>query len=514
MSDSPSWGGQEDQPPHGQPSGQQPGWQQPGQQQPGGQPQGEPGTVPAGSGGLPRYPAPGDVPPSGYWTPPGYAGPGYGAGQPPYGSAGQPGSGQPGYGSPGYGAPGYGTPSYGPGGYGNPWGAPPPAAAPGGVPLRPLALGDILSGAFTLIRQNPVATLGIAAIIETIAAVFTTLVSWAEQRAAGQLRTTITPSSTPTQVSHAIGSFFTSFLPYFGLTLVLLFLFEGVLTGMLTGALGEGLLGRKISLGDAWRKARVASVIGVSLLTGLIFFALWVPFIGIAILLAVAHAGAAAGVIIFLGFAATGCVSLWIVIRLSLAVPAVVLESAGPATALRRSWALARGSWWRIFGILLLTVIIVFLVTAVIEIPFNIVAGIVTGRGASGMFGLGAAATAPSLVYLVIGAIGTIVATSCTRPISAGVTVLLYTDQRIRKEGLDLALAQAGLASVPGQPQQPGQPGQYGQPGIGADGLPIADPWQVRDATGYPPAGGPGYPPAGGTGSQPPGPGSGSPSAW
>jgi hypothetical protein len=49
---------------------------------------------------------------------------------------------------------------------------------------------------------------------------------------------------------------------------------------------------------------------------------------------------------------------------------------------------------------------------------------------------------------VAIGAIGSIVAATCTRPISAGVTVLLYTDMRIRKEGLDLALNQAAQAQA------------------------------------------------------------------
>ena len=42
------------------------------------------------------------------------------------------------------------------------------AAPPGGVPLRPLALGDILNGAVTLARRNPAATFGLAAIVMTI----------------------------------------------------------------------------------------------------------------------------------------------------------------------------------------------------------------------------------------------------------------------------------------------------------------------------------------------------------
>ena len=67
----------------------------------------------------------------------------------------------------GYGQPGYGQP--GPAG----WNA---APAPGGIPLRPLALGDILNGSVTLARRNPAATFGLAAIAMTIYGVIVTVV--------------------------------------------------------------------------------------------------------------------------------------------------------------------------------------------------------------------------------------------------------------------------------------------------------------------------------------------------
>src|SRR5690242_10225867 len=41
------------------------------------------------------------------------------------------------------------------------------APASGWIPLRPLGAGDILSGSFTLIRQNPAATLGLTASVIT-----------------------------------------------------------------------------------------------------------------------------------------------------------------------------------------------------------------------------------------------------------------------------------------------------------------------------------------------------------
>ena len=47
----------------------------------------------------------------------------------------------------------------------------------------------------------------------------------------------------------------------------------------------------------------------------------------------------------------------------------------------------------------------------------------------------------PSVLAIVISTIGSIIACACTRPVGSGVTVLLYADLRMRKEGLDLHIA-------------------------------------------------------------------------
>ena len=188
--------------------------------------------------------------------------------------------------------------------------------------------------------------------------------------------------------------------------------------------------------------------------------------------LVVANAGVAALVLGIVGGLATLVLTIWISIRLTLALPAVVLEGVGPAEALRRSWQLVQGTWWRVFGITLLAGIVVAFIGGILQFPFSIVASLAGGSGGlTTMFhagSTGAAAAAPTVLSLAIGAIGSIIAATCTRPISAGVTVLLYTDMRIRKEGLDLALNQAAQARGltgdefrnlwrPGQPP-PGQP--------------------------------------------------------
>ena len=47
------------------------------------------------------------------------------------------------------------------------------------------------------------------------------------------------------------------------------------------------------------------------------------------------------------------------------------------------------------------------------------------------------------MASVIIAAIGSIIASTVTAPISAGVVVLLYTDLRMRREGLDLTLRTA-----------------------------------------------------------------------
>ena len=393
-------------------------WNQPGQPPGYGQPPPGYGQPPPGYG----------QPPPGYGPPPSGQPPGYGQ-PPPYG---QPPYGQPPYGQPGYGQPGYGQPA---------------APAPGGVPLRPLGVGDILSGAFTLIRRNPVATLGLAAIIQTCYGIASAFLSFQELSATHQLSVSLSGAPTDTQAAHALGQFAASFAPYAAIQFALIFVFQTVLTGMLTGALGHGLLGHKVTIGDAWRIARVPVVILVSLLVPLIAIAIWVPVVIIVVVSAVANLAVLTVVLAVVGFLAALVLTIWISIRLTLAVPAVVLEGAGPVDALKRSWQLVQGSWWRVFGVTLLAGIVVAFIGFILQLPFSIVGSLAGGGGGfPTMFNPGSSAVAtaaPTVLSVVIGAIGSIVAATCTRPISAGVTVLLYTDMRIRKEGLDLALNQA-----------------------------------------------------------------------
>src|SRR5215472_2329483 len=168
----------------------------------------------------PWFPPSGE--PGGYIPPP----------PPPPPGAGQPGPpGQPRwYGPPAGQAPpgGYGypppPPGYGPRPYG-PWQQ--QAPKPGVIPLRPLSVGELLDGAFTSIRRNPKATLGIAAVLLTFSAVITTAVSLLLVHFVGSVTLpTAGQTLTTAQATRLLEHFTEVFVPVVALTTVLGFIVD------------------------------------------------------------------------------------------------------------------------------------------------------------------------------------------------------------------------------------------------------------------------------------------------
>jgi hypothetical protein len=458
-----------DQPGHGPPGQGQTGQHQPGQGQ---TEQGQPWFPPPGQQG--EYgPTP---PPYDYGQPVGSA-PGYGqaAGGPP--GYGQPPGSPPGYGQPAgstegygqhpgsqpYGPPpgsqGYGQhpgsqPGYGQPGYGQPaggaWPTPVPSAPkPGVIPLRPLVVGEILDGAFSSIRQNPKATLGLSAILMTIAGVITTTITLIMRGLIGGIsQPNLGPNATSTEVWHFIGRVLAVLGAPALVSIVLAILMQSILAGLLTAVIGRGVLGHRITAGEAWRIAapRLPAVIGAAFAVVGILVGLW-ALLGL-VLLGLYLAGAPTALIVglgVLGFFPVLVLTIWFGVMLTLATPAVVLERQGPLQSLRRSWRLVSRSFWRVFGILLLAGLIVAIAGGILQFPFAIASG-ATAFGSGALSGNG-----PGVVSTLIGAVGGIVASTVTRPIAAGVIVLLYVDMRMRKEGLDLALqTAAGSEQAPG----------------------------------------------------------------
>ncbi|WP_086784362.1 saccharopine dehydrogenase NADP-binding domain-containing protein [Streptomyces caniscabiei] len=154
----------------------------------------------------------------------------------------------------------------------------------------------------------------------------------------------------------------------------------------------------------------------------------------------------AAGVVVvpamaFFGGLGAFVLTVWLMIRFSLASPALMLEKQGVRKSMSRSVKLVRGSWWRVLGIQLLATIIAWIVASIVVIPFSFAGAALDGDGLSGFLATGG--TALGWTYLVISGVGAVIGSTLTFPISAGVTVLLYIDQRIRREALDLELGRA-----------------------------------------------------------------------
>src|SRR5690348_2390531 len=114
------------------------------------------------------------------------------------------------------------------------------------------------------------------------------------------------------------------------------------------------------------------------------------------------------------------------------------LEKATVTTAMRRSWRLTGRSFWRVLGILLLTGIIVSIGQAAISFPLSALSSL-PGAGQDNPYeNLGTVFT-----QLLITGVGSIVAGAVFYPFSAASSALLYIDLRMRREGLDVRLAQA-----------------------------------------------------------------------
>ncbi|MFD4139428.1 hypothetical protein [Streptomyces sp. NPDC058572] len=343
--------------------------------------------------------------------------------------------------------PGPPPPGWGGGRPGSGWGMP-PAAKPGVIPLRPLGVGEILDGAVSTLRAHWRTVLGVTITVSVITQICSILV----ERYLLPEPPDVDPDATPSEALEQSLESMQASLIALGPTLLITVIGTLLTTAVLTVVISRSVLGRPVTLSDAWREARprLPQLLGLTLLVP--FMCAGIMFVGVLPGLLIGGAGIALSVAG--GIAACGVI-VWLWIRFALASPALMLERGGVITSLRRSAKLVQGTWWRIFGILALTVLLTFLVTMIIAIPFTIIGFAADSQSLSDLF----SGNNPDFgwPFLIITGIGSVIASSITYPISAGVSVLLYIDQRIRREALDLELARA--AGVSGYGSEP--PGNH-----------------------------------------------------
>lgn len=263
-----------------------------------------------------------------------------------------------------------------------------------GPRLRPLDFGEILDVAFTLYRRH-FSTFFLTALLPNlpIAAFWAYLGSVAGSGAGA-----------PEEMSALAGVGTVLMAPYSAVAAI-------VVWAALVHQTSRAMTGGAVSLGDGYRRALRR------------FF----PLLG---------AGIVAMVLIGLGFMLFIVPGVLIALMFFAVVQAVVIEEEGPLSALGRSRELAREGWARIFGVLFVTWLIVFLPTMAVFGGLGFLAAMVPGM-AEGMTG-GAVNAGVQALSVAVGAL--------TTPYMVASLVVLYYDRRVRKEGLDLELAAEQLS--------------------------------------------------------------------
>lgn len=136
-------------------------------------------------------------------------------------------------------------------------------------------------------------------------------------------------------------------------------------------------------------------------------------------------------VLVVVGFAlliVPGIIILTLMIYWSVATQTVVLEGHKPLSALKRSFNLVRGNWWRTFAAWALIILVTIGLSLIIGLPLGALTGVI---GLEGLMGK----TIETLVNIIAGAI--------IAPIPGIAAALIYLDLRARSEDYDIeALSQ------------------------------------------------------------------------
>lgn len=330
-----------------------------------------------------------------------------------------------------------------------------PPPQPGLVPLRPLGLGDVTAAAFRVLRRNPRPTFGFALVISAITGVFSAvvvgLVTWAalgrvDMAATGDVQTI------------EAGSVLLILLAAIVAALVQ-FALSALPQGIVALEVSRGTIGERLRLPELWRRSRgrIGALLGWMLLVAVVVLVALV--VAIVPLVTIAVSGGPSSIVTVLGVGALLAVgfvvlSVWLGTKLEFVVPLIVVERLPIGAAMRRSWALTRGNFWRIFGITLLINVILFAAMQIALTPFSVI-GTLAATVINPNQSLDTLNTT-TLVIAIVSLVAQIVLGALVLVPQAAVPALLYLDARMRREGLDLVLQRHAEAKATGaEPPDP-----------------------------------------------------------
>lgn len=302
------------------------------------------------------------------------------------------------------------------------------AHKPGIIPLRPLGIGDVVTGSLAAITTNLRAVAPISAVIAVISALIGLLVS-----------------ALADSIDVADGTALSAFGGLAALSTAAAVFLTAVLTGALAYPTSRAVEGRYPPLKRCWERLapRLPAVLAIAAIA---FVIIAVPLIAVTAIFSAAGAASSAGLAV-LG-ALLGIVSAVALVAVTtfivFAMPITVLEGLTPIAALRRSVALVRPVCWRVLGCLLLVALIIAIAQSVITSPTGDIADV-----ADGVSGGIVASTTKLIASTALTALADFV----TLPFLGTAITVLYTDARIRLEGFDITLiAGSGDAAPTGSP--------------------------------------------------------------
>jgi hypothetical protein len=274
------------------------------------------------------------------------------------------------------------------------------------IPLRPLAVGEVIDFSWEMVRRWPRISLALggltAVVVQLLALPLAALVV----------------AVIATTDSGSVGGTLALFLSIAGATFALTALtYTGTaaLSGMLSTVADDAVTGVEPSLARVRRRmrGRWPALIGVSLIVGAI-------------------ESVAALISSFLFFSIG-----WVLVQplTGLAGPVTVLERVGPFKAISRSASLSGRDSARVMLIRFLATTVQTLLTLVLTVFYGAVATILLG-----VFG----ATTPVLIGVLFGVELVALVSSCLiAPFMAFNSGVLYADRRMRGEGLDIEVLMA-----------------------------------------------------------------------
>ncbi len=313
-----------------------------------------------------------------------------------------------------------------------------PPPKPGLIPLRPLTLGDVVAASFQVIRRNPRPTFGFALIVRiAVTAAVGGVVGGLGWSLYGRFLT----ASDADRETIGAGSILLFVLSGFVAWAVSSAL-AGIVQGIVSLEVARESVGEKLTLRQLWRAARgriwvlmwwtllvsITAAIAVAIVAGVVAAFASLGTIGIVI-------GILVGLLVGAGML---CLSVWLWVKLMLVPTILVVERRRLGAAMRRSWALTRGRWWRSFGIMLLIYAIVTIASEIISTPITLIGGLI--GGVVNPNGTEDVTNAWTIGTIVVSAIVGAVFGAVASVAEAAAPTALYLDARMRQEGLDLEL--------------------------------------------------------------------------